>query len=128
MFLTIHTTGTMHMSMYIIDLYMGSNCPNRKEHDITYFFYHARTTVLFSSNSRMNTTPSTYAFYTLIDNDPDKKRAYLLPQVDQNETDWRQYVIKAVQTVPSPKGNHVFTFSPTDYPNMHGQYHHCRIL
>ena len=77
MFLTIHTTGTMHMSMYIIDLYMGSNCPNRKEHDIT---YHARTTVLFSSNSRMNTTPSTYAFYTLIDNDPDKKGPIYCPK------------------------------------------------
>ena len=55
-----------------------------------------------------------YAFYTLIDNDPDK-RAYLLPIVDEKRTGPRSKTIRAVQTGdPSPEGKYVFELAESD--------------
>lgn len=57
-----------------------------------------------------------YAFYTLIQNDPDK-RAYLLPRVNKLQAGHRSEIIRAIQTDnQSPKGKYVFEISRSDYP------------
>ena len=55
-----------------------------------------------------------YAFYTLIDKDPDK-RAYLLPVVDEKQTGPRSKTICAVQTGDQkPDDKYVFEVAESD--------------
>ena len=62
-------------------------------HAIGIFFIQnesVKFTRIYDPNNKM------YAFYTLIDNDP-HRRAYLLPQVDPNQSGHRSKTIRVVE-------------------------------